>query len=221
MLYKYLRRFSGITATHTTATFHGTDWRNNDPEVEPSVEIYQGARQSYEMPGAPRGISAGDANTGYNPDGFVSLALGKGYRLGFESSSDHASTHLSFANLLVTAPTREAMLDAFRKRHIYAATDHILAEFRSGGHFMGDEFTTAGPPNFCVRLRGTAPFARVLLIKDNSIVYSRDSDGNEVVFTWQDLSAENGKTSYYYVRGEQVDGQLVWISPMWVTFQPK
>jgi hypothetical protein len=25
-----------------------------------------------------------------------------------------------------------------------------------------------------------------------------------------------GKTSYYYVRGEQANGELVWASPMWI-----
>jgi len=28
-----------------------------------------------------------------------------------------------------------------------------------------------------------------------------------------------GQTSYYYVRGVQTDGQIVWVSPMWVTMQ--
>ena len=30
-----------------------------------------------------------------------------------------------------------------------------------------------------------------------------------------------GKTAYYYVRGEQEDGELVWASPMWITYQPE
>ena len=35
-----------------------------------------------------------------------------------------------------------------------------------------------------------------------------------------DLAAEPGTTAYYYVRGEQADGELVWVSPMWITYQP-
>ena len=35
----------------------GTDWRDNDPDAEPVVEIYQGMRQNYEMPEAPRSNS--------------------------------------------------------------------------------------------------------------------------------------------------------------------
>ena len=38
-------------------------------------------------------------------------------------------------------------------------------------------------------------------------------------FVWKDTAAEKGKTSYYYVRGEQADGEIVWVSPMWITYK--
>ncbi len=60
----------------------GTDWRDHDPLVEPVVEIYQGDRQNYEMPNAPRSNQEGNSIGGWRPLGFVSLALQKGYRLG-------------------------------------------------------------------------------------------------------------------------------------------
>ena len=52
MLYAYLKKFNGIAASHTSGTSMGTDWRDNDPDSEPVVEIYQGDRQNYEMPDA-------------------------------------------------------------------------------------------------------------------------------------------------------------------------
>ncbi len=51
MLYRYLHEHGGICAVHTSATSMGTDWRDNDPKVEPIVEIYQGDRMSYEKEG--------------------------------------------------------------------------------------------------------------------------------------------------------------------------
>jgi len=36
---------------------------------------------------------------------------------------------MSYSNLLSKDATREAMIEAFQKRHLYGATDHILAEF--------------------------------------------------------------------------------------------
>ena len=66
---------------------------------------------------------------------------------------------------------------------------------------------------------GTGPFAKVHVIKDNKYVYTAEPKPQSVEFTWRDTAAEWGKTSYYYVRGEQEDGEIVWVSPMWVTLK--
>ena len=218
MLYAYLRRFDGIAAAHTSATNMGTDWRDNDPGVEPAVEIYQGDRQNYEMPGAPRANSAEDSIGGWRPKGFVNLALEKGYRLAFQASSDHISTHMSYCNVWVTEPTRVAILEAFKKRRVYGATDNILADVRCAGHFMGEEFTLDGAPTLEVKLVGQDKFAKVHIIKNGRYVYTAEPNAREVALTWKDTDAQRG-TSYYYVRGEQVDGEIVWVSPMWITIR--
>ncbi len=156
LLYMYLHYFNGICASHTSATDMGTDWRNHDPEVEPFVEIYQGDRNNYERPDSPRSAVTEaklkqstpekESIGGWRPKGFVNLALLKGYRLAFQSSSDHISTHLSYCNVLVTEPTRQGIVDAIRKRRVYGATDNIIADVRcqvgDTEHFMGEEFTT-------------------------------------------------------------------------------
>ena len=187
--------------------------------LEPVVEIYQGDRQNYEMPGAPRSNNDGDSIGGWRPLGFVSLALKKGYRLGFQASSDHISTHMSYCNLWVTAPTREGIMEAFHKRRVYGATDNILADVRCGAHFMGEEFKSAEPPALSVKLWGPAPFAKVQIVKDGQYVYTVEPKQKQVSFTWRDAAARKGETSYYYVRGEQEDGELVWVSPMWITYE--
>ncbi len=219
MLYRYVTQFGGIVASHTSGTDMGTDWRDNDPLLEPVVEIYQGDRQNYEMPGAPRTNSAGDSIGGWRPLGFVSLALKKGYRLGFQASSDHTSTHMSYCNLWVTSPTREAIMEAFRKRRVYGSTDNILADVRCGAHFMGEEFSTSEPPAISVKLWGAGKFAKVHIIKNGEYVYSVAPNSKTVDLTWKDGAAQKGSTSYYYVRGEQADGELVWASPMWITYK--
>jgi hypothetical protein len=219
MLYHYLKQFDGIAASHTSATNMGTDWRDNDPVLEPVVEIYQGDRQNYEMPGAPRSPTETNALGGYRPLGFISDALLKGFRLGFQASSDHISTHISYCNLWVTEPTREGIMEAFHKRRVYGATEDILADVRSGNHFMGEEFEVASPPVITVKLVGMKPFAAVYIIKDNNYVYSLQPNSPTVNFEWMDPSAVRGTTSYYYVRGEQTDGELVWVSPMWITYR--
>jgi hypothetical protein len=85
---------------------------------------------------------------------------------------------------------------------------------------MGDAFSTSSRPTLQVKLVGTSNFARVQVIKDNAYVYSTEPNSTQVSFTWRDDAATSGQTSYYYVRGEQKDGQIVWVSPMWITYQP-
>src|SRR5262249_53753883 len=151
---------------------------------------------------------------GWREKGFVSLALLKGYKLAFEASSDHISTHISYCNLYVTAPTRQAILQAFQKRRVYGATVDSLADGRARlrrlTHLMGESFETAEPPTLTVKLIGTATFAKIHIIKDNKYVYTLEPKTQTVSFTWRDEKPEPGKTSYYYVRGLQQDGELVW-----------
>ena len=71
-----------------------------------------------------------------------------------------------------------------------------------------------------IRLVGTEPFEKVHVIKDGNYVHARVPNEREVEFDWTDFDAQPGTTSYYYVRGEQTDGELVWVSPMWITYKP-
>jgi hypothetical protein len=218
MLYAYLRQFQGIVGSHTSATQMGTDWRDNDPEAEPVVEIYQGDRQNYEIPDAPRSNSEKDSIGGWRPKGFVNLALDKGYRMGFEASSDHISTHMSYSILYVKDLSRASVLEALHARHVYAATDDILADVESGSHMMGDEFSTTDLPSLKIKLRGTSKFAKVSIVRDGTYVYSVSPHTQDVEFSWRDNQPNKGKTSYYYVRGDQDNGEIVWVSPMWITY---
>jgi hypothetical protein len=225
MLYKYLRLFDGVCASHTSATDMGTDWRDHDPLVEPMVEIYQGCRQNYERPGAPRCPTEKDAIGGWRPKGFVNLALLKGYKFAFESSSDHNSTHISYALVYAEGHSREAILRAMKQRHVYAATDNIIADFRGRAEgverMMGDEFTSSRAPELRLHLHGTAPFSKVVFVKDDVEVHTVAPNQAKVDLAWADPNPVPGKTSYYYARGEQQNGELVWASPMWITYQPK
>jgi hypothetical protein len=220
VLYAYLKHFGGICSSHTSATQMGTDWRDNNPEFEPVVEIYQGHRHNYEHLKAPRSATQETEIGGYRPAGFVWNALEKGYRLGFQSSSDHISTHMSYGVVLAEDVSRQGLIDAFKKRHCYAATDNILLEVRSGEHLMGDAFTTDRRPTLQIRVHGTGPVAKVHIIRDNQYVYLAEPKKAEVTLRYTDMDARKGKPSYYYVRVEQADGNLAWASPMWITYKP-
>ena len=219
LLYEYLKHFGGICASHTSATGMGTDWRDNDPTVEPIVEIYQGHRHNYEHFGAPRSPTEKTQIGGYQPAGFIWNALEKGYRLGFQSSSDHVSTHLSYAVVLTDDLSRPGIIEAFRKRHSYAATDNIIVDVRSGAHLMGDIFDTSEKPALEIAVQGTAAVAKLHVIRDNKYVFSTEPGTAQVKLRYADDDAKPGQTHYYYVRVEQADGNLAWASPMWITYK--
>ena len=221
-LYEALRRMRGIAISHTSGTRMGTDWRDNDPEIEPVVEIMQGARTNYEYVGAPLSAKSGkpaDAPGGYEPIGMVRNAWNKGYRLGVTVSSDHGSTHYSYTMVYTDRVTREGILDAIRRRHTYGATDNILLDARMGDHFMGDEFRAAAPLPLSVKVRGTNDIARVNVFRGERLLFTHEPEGQEAEFEYLDKDATAGMgTQYYYVRVEQADGNLAWGSPFWVNY---
>lgn len=115
LLCPYLRQNRGISMLHSLATGQGSDYRDNDPALEPLVEIYQGN------------------------------ALAKGYKLGAQSSSDHVSTQCSCALIYTPSIERGAIVESMRQRHACAATDNIILDFRAVDaqgreHMMGDAF---------------------------------------------------------------------------------
>lgn len=220
MFYRYLKELGGICASHTSATSMGTDWRDNDPIAEPIVEIYQGDRMSYEMEEAPRAgydpkSDKKPANiAGWYPKGFINLALEQGHRLGFQSSSDHFSTHISYCIVLAEKNEREAILDGLKKRHCYGATDDIILDVKSGEHLMGDEFESAKPA-LDIHVIGTDTLATVEVLKNSKVVETYKPGKRHFKARWEDPAPAAG-THYYYVRVVQADGELAWGSPMWM-----
>ncbi|MEO7142605.1 MAG: DUF3604 domain-containing protein, partial [Bryobacteraceae bacterium] len=221
-LYDYLHRYHGISIPHTPATSMGTDWRDNDPSVEPLVEIYQGDRVSAEYEGAPKaasGVNPREAPGGFKPAGYVWNAWAKGYKLGVQASSDHLSTHISYACTLASDYTRHGLLDAMLQRHSYGATDNIILDYRletNGKQYLqGDIVPAASGVKLVVKIIGTAPIRQIDVIRNNRFVHNLQPIEREVNFTYLDNQPLAGE-SYYYIRVIQVDDQMAWSSPVWI-----
>ena len=222
LLYESLHETGGIAISHTSSSpAMGTDWRDNDPDVEPVVEIFQGARVSSEHLGAPRAARSAEDKPpgGFQEAGFLWNAYRKGYRLGTITSSDHWSTHISYAMVYTAQPTREAIFEGFRKRHTYGATDNIILDYRMGNHFMGEEFSDSSVPPLEIRVVGTSEVASVEIIKNEEIIFTVAPNRKDVELTYVDQDTTAG-TSYYYVRVIQDDRQMAWSSPIWVNYEP-
>ncbi|MBK5293410.1 MAG: hypothetical protein JJE04_17270, partial [Acidobacteriia bacterium] len=222
-LYEYLKKYKGIAISHTSASSMGTDWRDNDPEVEPLVEIYQGDRVSNEYEGAPKAAHAANRATapgGFQPAGYVWNAWAKGYKLGVQVSSDHLSTHISYACTIAEQFTKQGLLDAMRARQSYGATDNIVLDYQlelaGRRHMQGSIVKGSGSPKLLVSVRGTKPIRQIDIIRNNQFIHAVHPLLQDASFTFTDTQPLD-KESYYYVRVQQVDEQVAWSSPVWIT----
>ncbi len=159
-----------VTAiSHTGATGMGTDWNifeSIDHRVENVVEIYQGARVSYEGRNAPQptvGLREGERyNAAATLPAIRSPAIRSAasptrttvsiktlsavvHKLGVWANSDHISTHTSYGGVYVKEFTREGIIEGLNARRTIAATDKIFIEFTCNGHLLGTEIEVDRP----------------------------------------------------------------------------
>src|SRR5262249_43822922 len=125
---------------------------------------------------------------------------------------------ISFAMVYTDNPTREGILDAFRSRHVYGATDNIILDVHMGQHFMGDDFALTKAEPIRVKGRGTRSVKKAIILRDSKEIYTTEPGRAEVDFEFTDRSPGAGR-HYYYVRLEQDDGMLAWSSPFFVTYR--
>jgi hypothetical protein len=155
---------------------------------------------------------------GWYPKGFINLALEKGCKFAFESSSDHWSTHISYCIAMAEEHSREGIVAALKKRHCYAATDNIIVDVRSGNHVMGDAFKTDAVPALQLHVIGTKELDRIDILKDSEVVETIKPGKREYKGAWKDPKPAAGE-HYYYIRVLQSDNAIAWGSPMWVDYQ--
>ena len=207
--------------------------------MENIVEIFQGARVSYEALGAPQptvGLTKSEPytphrrgvkgfpkppapiedfqNEGHNR-GVYQRALHNGFKLGVFASSDHISTHVSFGGVYVKSKTREGIIEGFNARRMVAATDKTFIEFTVNGSPMGTVIKARTNPRLKWRIKGTALIKRVTVVR-NEKNYQVFEPKLDFPGEWTDPAPLKGDNRYY-LRIEQADGNMAWSSPVWVT----
>ncbi len=229
--------------SHTGATGMGTDWGRYDRidyDVETLVEIFQGARVSYEGIGTPQptvGLRPGEPYTAnsdgvqppppaaiddfgkYNP-GVYQNALEMGRKLGVFASSDHISQHVSYGGVYCKDYTREGIIEGFLARRTIAATDKIYVDFTCNGNPMGSIFKAGETkPGLQFKVDGTADLKRVTIVRNEKNWKVFDTiNGNIFEKKVKDDSPLKGENRYY-IRVEQKDGNMAWSSPVWVEIE--
>jgi hypothetical protein len=199
-------------------------WDN--PPFDCLLEIYQGARSSYEAWRLPLGERRG--RTQLDQGGhFAQDALARGNRYGFVSFSDHGSTHNSWAAVWVATEDRAGLFDAMTARRTYAASDEMIVKVTADQHMAGEEFTAPRTKPPVIQAQITAPntIVRIDVVKNGRYIYTARPNTNTASFTFQDRDPEPGK-AYYYVRVFQTDTEnpagdpeVAWTSPWFVTYQ--
>jgi hypothetical protein len=228
-----------VTAiSHTGATGMGTDWNtfeSIDHRVENVVEIYQGARVSYEGRNAPQptvGLREGErynaaATVAGDPlpgepirsftdkdNGLYQNALSRGHKLGVWANSDHISTHTSYGGVYVKEFTREGIIEGLNARRTIAATDKIFVEFTCNGHLLGTAIELTGKPQLAWKIEGTAEISRLTLVRNEEDYQHWTPKEKTHEHAFADESPLNGENRYY-LRIEQSDGNMAWSSPIW------
>jgi hypothetical protein len=69
-----------------------------------------------------------------------------------------------------------------------------------------------------VRVIGTTPIRQIDIIRDQTFLYNRQNLDADVSLEFADADVEPGE-HLYYVRVIQVDGNMAWSSPIWVTVE--
>ncbi len=220
-----------VIVPHTFASGPLADWNWPNAAFDCLLEIYQGARGSYERWRLPKGEKRGGTQTD-RPGHFAQDALAKGNIYGFVSFSDHNSTHNSWAGVWVEEPTRESLFDAMLARRTFGASDEIVLRVSADGHMPGEQFSAAvgSPPEIAIAVEAPDEIMRVDVVKNGEYVFTqrpRDQQtlGRQVSLRYRDMEPAAGDT-YYYVRVFQRDPEnpsgdpeIAWASPFFVKYQ--
>ena len=215
-----------VIVPHTFAAGPLAAWNWPNAPFDCLLEIYQGARGSYERWRLPEGEKRGGTQTD-RPGHFAQDALAKGNIYGFVSFSDHNSTHNSWAGVWVEQPTRESLFDAMLARRTFGASDEIIVRTSADGHMPGAQFTATvdAPPEIAIEVEAPDEILRVDVVKNGEYVFTQRPGGQQASFRYRDIEPTPGDT-YYYVRVFQRDPEnpsgdpeIAWASPFFVKYQ--
>jgi hypothetical protein len=215
-----------VIVPHTFAAGPLADWNWPNARFDCLLEIYQGARGSYEYWRAAEGDKRGRTQTD-DPGHFAQDALAKGNTYGFVSFSDHGSTHNSWAAVWAASEDRRGILDGMYDRRTYAGTDEIILKVNAGGRMPGEEWSepVSRPIRIDARVEAPDHILRIDVVKDGKFVYTARPNARTARLQFRDTEVKPGR-SYYYVRVFQRDTEnpggdpeIAWASPFYVTYR--
>ena len=196
-----------LTIAHHPKYGGKTDWSYMDNELQPLVEIYSiwGDSEKY-----------GEHS--------VQAALAIGHKLGFIASSDNhigqpGNPGNGLAAVIAKDLTRESIFYALKERRCYATTGtRILLNFKINNHIMGQEIKLSSKKKsrrIYIHVAGTAPIEELFIIRNNEEIKVYENLEKTIEINFKD-SEPLDKSTYYYIRLIQEDGEKAWSSPIWL-----
>jgi hypothetical protein len=160
-----------------------------------------------------------------NYEGACNKALEAGFHVAFSSDQDNhcANWGASYTNrtgVLIpagTALTQASFIDALRARRVFATMDKASQlVLTANGRIMGERFVNSGP------LALVAHFASATGKSVASVVMFEGVPGRRGAVSELAMAAATTITPapgehFYYAKVTQVDGNMLWSAPVWVT----
>ena len=130
--------------------------------------------------------------------------------------------------------TRDSIFEALYNRRCYGTTGpRIIADFQVNGSQMGSELSVrehaslAHSRTIAVSVHGTDRIARIEIVRNNEDVHVVQPNQLDASLEWTDTEplsqinlppAEHSSQpfTFYYVRITQADGEMAWLSPVWI-----
>ena len=207
-------------------------WHQHNPKYERLLEMYSGwgnseIRGNPEQPwGGQRGMSLQEVLAMEARVGVIAGSDNHDARPGYAGAGEQFSKSVAdvlwkpsgLAVVWATGLTRKEIFEAWRARRTYGTSgQRILLSFKVNGHWMGSDIALAANDarRLVVNVIGTAPLAKVDVVKNNEDVHAWQNPEQGVDLVWEDSSAAS-TGDFYYIRVTQVDEEMAWSSPVWL-----
>jgi hypothetical protein len=147
-----------------------------------------------------------------DPASFLDVGLQKGWQLGTLGGQDNHQKQWGTLDdfrtaVLATELTREAVLDAYVQRRIYATEDKdLVLDFRAAGFPMGSHLTGVAPHFEVTAGDGSSDtFEKVRLFRNGVEIESATVSGSPIAVSFTDADP-TGAAYYYVIVTESDDG---------------
>lgn len=152
----------------------------------------------------------------FRPDRNADYFLRHGYHYGLCANSDGHKGHVGSNGVTAVyghSLTKEAILDAYRQRHVYGTTNaRIRLLLTANGSLMGSILPLVERRTLAIDVAGENVLKKIELFHNGTRMQRFAPQGK----TFQaDLTHVDGQPGYYTVRVTQQDNHIAWSSPIW------